>query len=99
LFGKPKEGESEVKTILGQEYKYCAKCHSWNKGARAHTSSEHVVGLRRDTEATSTGAEATSTGAESGQPTIPNTMNNGRRTRHPSAQLYRFKQVSFFGGI
>jgi hypothetical protein len=100
LFSKPKEGESEVKTILGQEYKYCGKCHRWNKGARAHTTSEHVVGLRRDTDTSSTGAEATSTGTETGQPTTPNTTTDSR-TRHPSAQSYHFKRVtvSFLGGI
>jgi hypothetical protein len=91
LFGKPKEGESEVKTILGQDYKYCAKCHHWNKGGCAHTTSEHIVGLRKD-------AEATSTGAEFRPSTTPNTMDNGR-TRHPCAQLYHFKRVSFLGGI
>jgi len=37
----PKNGEAEVKTKDGKEYKWCGKCKSWRSNRGAHTTSEH----------------------------------------------------------
>jgi hypothetical protein len=91
LFAPPKDGESEVKNISGQDYKFCTKCRRWNKGSRAHTTSEHIVGRRRDADNRSTGEETTRSERSENS--------NDGRTRHPNAQSHHFQRVSFLGGI
>jgi hypothetical protein len=91
-YDRPSEGESEVKNILGQEHKYCGRCNRWNKGSRAHTTSEHIVGRRRDTNK-STGDDSSKSDGEKSVNT------SDSKTRHPNAQSYHFKRVNFVGGI
>jgi hypothetical protein len=97
LFTKPKEGESEVKVILGEDYKFCGKCHRWNKGSRAHTTSEHVVGMR-STEGRGT-PSTEGRGTTSDTESVQSEATDNGKTRHPSAQSYHFRHVTFIGGI
>ena len=38
---KPKDGESLVKTIKGQECTWCEKCRHWTSAEKRHTTEEH----------------------------------------------------------
>jgi len=38
---KPKDGESLVKTINGEECTWCDKCRQWTSGEKWHTTEEH----------------------------------------------------------
>jgi hypothetical protein len=37
----PKQGESEHRTINGEEQRYCSKCKRWTKGSFLHNTSQH----------------------------------------------------------
>jgi hypothetical protein len=104
-FTTPAEGESEVKMIFGEEYKYCGKCHRWNKGQRAHTTREHVVGLGRDPDADKGARDIVglknnddkSTTSDGGSE--KSSKPDDGKTRHPNTQSYHFKRVAFIEGI
>jgi hypothetical protein len=88
-FARPTEGESEIKTILGHEHKYCGKCRQWNKESRAHTNSEHVVGFKTNDDRSAT--------SEAGSDKLEKPV--ASKTRQPNAQSYHFRRFTFIGGI